>query len=298
MAVSKKRFIIDQIKKSGIPLELEITSIINSIDGWATINDNYFFDNDLKKHREFDILAGVMAFATNYPFELNMLIQCKKIPGNVWVFFKTKVFPIYQIFYELTYFEIAKAEPEDARFDVFNEDKLHFKNSDTTATRYVEIITDADKSNKRTDNIFSSAMTLIKAMLYRKRRSIERENELIKKGLLEGTENLDEPFSSVKVFYPVIVFDGDVYEADIIKRKIIIKPVKYIKLLVSHEDYNFCIDVVTKDYFESYLKETKKDFLIFKKRIDKVSKKWDSGIMEIFDNYKMKVFEKLRKSTS
>jgi len=91
------------IRQSGFPLEIELSSVLDSARDHKKLKDMdvsmgaYYLDKDTKEGRELDSKVSI---PIKYKGELkgkkrnligmflNLLIQCKKIPGNAWVFFK------------------------------------------------------------------------------------------------------------------------------------------------------------------------------------------------------------------
>ena len=92
------------IRQSGFPLQIEVASFLDSVRVPMKLQDMqvstsaYYLDKDTKKGRELDIKALIpikykgkvkgKSFDKIGAF-LRLLIQCKRIPGNVWMFFKT-----------------------------------------------------------------------------------------------------------------------------------------------------------------------------------------------------------------
>ncbi|MEM3641559.1 MAG: hypothetical protein QXH37_06540 [Candidatus Bathyarchaeia archaeon] len=83
MSEDLKNKLISEIEKSGYPLEIEISSILESKD-WYVINNRPYVDSDEGKLRSIDISAF---HATAFDFEKydpltfspNLVVECKKV---------------------------------------------------------------------------------------------------------------------------------------------------------------------------------------------------------------------------
>ncbi len=92
MTKNEKEFILENIKKSGYPLEIEVSSILEK--DWFVVNNAFYLDKISNKEREIDILA-------NNPFSkhegskikflctITLIVECKKSNTHAWVFFFT-----------------------------------------------------------------------------------------------------------------------------------------------------------------------------------------------------------------
>lgn len=78
----------------------------------------------------------------------------------------------------------------------------------------------------------------------------------------------------IHIFYPLIVFDGLIFSADVLNNKIILKRVNQVRVQVGQEDSGkhnyYSIDVVTKGELVRYIQTVKKDSLILKEFFKKV----------------------------
>jgi hypothetical protein len=83
-------FIKKELKKKGYPLEHFVQGILDSKE-WYVQPNAYFLDKDTQKGREIDIMAEYECseFSTWTSFFPRLLVECKKMLGNAWVFFST-----------------------------------------------------------------------------------------------------------------------------------------------------------------------------------------------------------------
>ncbi|MGA2237904.1 MAG: hypothetical protein ABSG74_01700 [Candidatus Bathyarchaeia archaeon] len=89
-------FIADQIEKTGYPLEMHASEVLEKKD-WNVLHSTFYRDSETGIMREIDIRADKAvdrsaAGDTIRPYRLNLrlVIQCKKSDSVAWVFFVTK----------------------------------------------------------------------------------------------------------------------------------------------------------------------------------------------------------------
>ena len=92
--------IIAKIKKSGYPLEIEISNLLEK--DYVVFNTQYYFDEESKQGRDIDIFAHSMYFDLDkklrdlderlLPFKVRTepAIECKKSEKKPWVFFSVE----------------------------------------------------------------------------------------------------------------------------------------------------------------------------------------------------------------
>ena len=100
---SLEDYLVAEIEKSGYPLEIYISSILEDED-WVVMNNQPFRDPDRDELRSVDILAFHHPTASDFKkhepvgFSPRLVIECKKSATHAWVFFtrpeKTKFFPM------------------------------------------------------------------------------------------------------------------------------------------------------------------------------------------------------------
>lgn len=275
-------FIRNELKRKGYPLE---NYIAGSLAGkkWHVQPNAYFLDKDTDKGRELDIKAEYEGFQSNSwtYFIPQLLIQCKKIIGNAWIFFS-----VPQKEYFSTYIlrsDLAKWLRVDT-YRIFDIKGTHFDKCETLATNYCEIITDKEKSNKRDDNIWECVTTLIKATSQELEKSDADCKQYIEKDLSSFSEFEEDPAEIVYLFYPAIVFEGNMYEAKFSEKDITLEKREYVRLFVDyhsgHYRGEFCIDVLTKGRFSEYLNDVMKDLFVFDKRRAATSTKYEHDLLE------------------
>jgi hypothetical protein len=99
MNMSEKRkttedHIIDQIQRTGYPLEIEVSDLMERA-GWIIFNNQPYLDEDEGKTREIDIYAIHETEADQFVTEpkprifvgTDIVIECKKSTTHAWIFF-------------------------------------------------------------------------------------------------------------------------------------------------------------------------------------------------------------------
>jgi hypothetical protein len=87
------RFIAGEIDKTGYPLEIHASTVLES-ERWNVLHSTYYQDYDLQTYREIDIRADKTVDRDSsgnelFPYRLHLRIdvQCKKSDSFAWVFF-------------------------------------------------------------------------------------------------------------------------------------------------------------------------------------------------------------------
>lgn len=280
-------FIKKELKKSGYPLENYIQAALADRD-WHVQPNAYFLDKDTNKGRELDIKAHYEGVASSSwsNFLLQLLVQCRRLPGNAWIFFSI---PRRSTFYT----RISKYSLADLvkgwTPGIFDTKETHFDKSQVLATNYCEIITDSSKSNKRTNNIWNCVVTLIKAT-YQELESAHSDHEqFLKEDFASFDEFAKAPGELIYIFYPVIVFEGKMYEAKFFEDNIALQKRDYVQLFVDYQSGHykgeFLIDVVTKERFSHYLKDIMTDLIVFEKRRLEKCKEYEKNTLAAVKRY-------------
>lgn len=281
----------DDIDKSGLELELRVASTLSSF-GWGARLHQYYLDYDEGKGRELDII-GERPLDIDIPnyqlgFDLQLLIQCKKIPGNSWTFFNNRSnadatwIPHLQAIGGYH----SKAEIGAYSNDPFNIIILRAKKVDSDSILYKEAVLDKKRSNKRTDNLFEASLTVAKAWEFHRREALKAQKqdfeeyvgELLPLGSEDEVRNdlaSKQIFDYLSVFQPLIVFDGELYIASLESRKL--QSASLVRLKVDYRSSNydigdFGVDVCRADYFREYLSMYEKYIKRFKVMISKPQK--------------------------
>lgn len=275
------------IRKSGLPLELEIASFLNLKKEWIVSTNPGYLDKDSHEGREIDISAEFTITdeiddETCLHF-VKLLIECKKIPGNAWIFVKPsfKVFPPPHTF--VSAFDVISSSSVDAHPYIHN---LHDERNCPIAIYSKEYVLDEKRSNKRDDNLYGSIVSLAKATSF----EVEQETE----SFVNECRFALVPPDYMTYIYPIIVFDGKMYLAER-KEDFILTPSEHVLLLSRYisgqYNINFGIDVVHRKAFEHFFKEIEKDLEIFRQELrSEKMQKFRGEVRKAVESYKKRGF--------
>ncbi|WP_138752789.1 hypothetical protein [Paenibacillus sinopodophylli] len=231
-----------EINKTGFPLEIRIGNLLINRDYYVT-HSKFYVDEEEGKSREIDIRA-----IKNYTFldedkkvfvRNSIHIECKKSDNKPWVFMSS---------------DKTGSDPGLDDIFVFSRkrsviplsiiDKLQgvhpFSKKSNVARGYFE----AFKGNETGEMIFKAITSSVKSSLYNR--------------------GIDEQYSNdiedINFYYPLIVFEGNMFEATIINDDINVTEVDsvFISFLYESKFYersNFIIPVLTPKALPGFLEE-------------------------------------------
>jgi hypothetical protein len=291
--VDETEFIRNELKRRGFPVESYVQGLLAD-SGWQVQPNIYFLDKETNKGRELDMEARYDGFipSTWTKMMIELLIQCKTLPGNAWVFFspprKSVRFDIVHKS-DLTEFLRHHDKWNALEFvildcEIFGSKETHIEKREAVATNYCEVIVDKTKSNKRTDNIWESAVTLVKAVSQELDKYESDARQYLEEDMNSFGEFAKKPFDVAHVFFPIIVFEGKMYAATFLNDDIKLERANYVQLRVdyesSHYKRNCIIDVVARDRFSSFIEDLINDLSVFDKRRVEVSKRYESAVLQ------------------
>jgi hypothetical protein len=250
------------MKKVGFPLEIRILHILQS-DGWNTTCRYSFPDKETAKTRELDCLAAkgvlfdqqidalgdVRSFTENAINGIRLLIECKR-STKPWVFYAT-----HQDGTAVFQTKILGENP--AKFSGSEQDKLfnqeliknlhQYSLRTEVATNYFEPFTNGEGIQ-----ILDASMKVVKGLNYDKQKiaSLASNWKLSIFGIY---------------YYPVIVFEGDLFQCTIEKEGETFSRAKYLQLICDYVGESYRIDVVSSDFFNEFLKYVNAELLWIKK---------------------------------
>lgn len=235
-----------EIQKTGYPLEIEISSLL---DGkWDKIvNTDSYRDYSENKTRDIDINAyRIVETGIGLEFAPHLIIECKKSENLAWVFFMR---PLKLEDLDLNGHYLDGLQAKDKKVDnisamkpILNSSKLHYKRFKRAAVCFSEFYMQGKQNESHKKEIFEAETQLKKFII--------DKNELTMKS--EGYPLF------VDFYFPCIVFDGKMFEATVKNGKTRLKESFHVPLLTSHPspystwDLGFVVDVVHKSYFEKF----------------------------------------------
>jgi hypothetical protein len=238
------------LEKHGFPLEIRIFHILQN-NGWNVTSKYSFFDEEASKTREVDCVAvkgilydqkvglnEVRAFMENNLNSLRIIIECKK-SSKPWVFYTTcydnlsVLFTQYLGDHPVKFSGTEKDKRSNQEF-VRNAHQYSIKTK--IAKNYFEPFTKGEGRQ-----ILDASMKVVKALSYDKKKIKSLADELKLSGF------------SIS-YYPVIVFEGNLYECTVEKDCERFTPTKYLLLDCNYLGETYRIDVVSSDFFVEFLK--------------------------------------------
>jgi len=271
------------INSSGYPLELYIGSKLQEFDQYAWYNE-YFFDYDLNVARSVDI------FTPNFPrkhikdfgdkFQSQIVIECKKSSDTAWVFFEVDsvILPEFAGQF-IDFMQVLKKRyyAKNVLSKINDKIRWHYsplKSNVVKAAQNFQVVKIGDsnlddstgKALKRKDTIFEAVNQVTKFISYRMKR-----NEGIS---LNSWKSLGKVEPTFELFFPVIVYDGPMYNGILDGDKIKLKEIEHVVLEHNYqpsfvdERLTFLIDIVKKENFLELLPKLENDVDIILKSID------------------------------
>ena len=231
----EKENIIKEINKTGFPLELKISKFLED-EGYFIANNLYYIDQDEGKGREVDMRA-----LKNYEFKAGgksyfirhcLIIQCKRSEKKKpWV-----VFTSPQTIYDRHFFFLqcrgVKMDIKWADYGV--PEKMGKIHPFSICKRRGRSFFEPFKHNEGGARIFESLITSVKA------------------GIAIRNNEFGASSNSVCFYYPMVVFDGKLYEA-YLDNKNRIKAQEADSVMVSffyespkYKDERFIVPIVTE----------------------------------------------------
>lgn len=227
------------IERSGFPLEILISSILIK-NGWNVVNQQYYFDDAEKKSRTIDIVSHKAEFRTIGDYDrvkFSLVLDCKK-STTPWVFYTMHNEPDEQLLYSIGLIKII-SNPDARKSPVFikwlkKQCHYSFDKTKEFAVNYYEPF------KKGGGNAIPTAF-------YQVTKACNFELNFVRTSILKI------PMKPLFVYYPVVVFDGHLYECKPEGEEINICRRNHFCYHFSQER-NYIIDIVEKDYFEDFLK--------------------------------------------
>jgi len=272
---------IEKIKKSGYPLEIEVTLMLQS-NGWHVSNQQGYIDPETNTWRATDILATknveLSSQAVYQTIYLVLIIECKKIEYP-WVFWCRDKESL-GIFDPLVVFGLIKFDSKPPLHPINFENFVncfHYYSSDFNKVAVISYEPFKKSESKNKDVIFESKVQVIKALSGQRR---------LIRNFLQMTENIEEskpkskPFNPIYIYYPLIIADGNLFEMEFKDKETKLTEVNYIQYLTSFINYStpisskeqltetYLIDIMKIDFLEKYLDIIEKKALTFPDILD------------------------------
>ena len=251
--------ILKEIHRTGYPLELQISSLLDSIRlRWLLDNNKYYYDAEERKGREIDIFAKRSIIALTDKEEVNphLVIECKKSDSSAWIFFGRSLSFAKNMDGQCLDPEQINSNYKTSLVDEFTRTlnkskiKLHYDAFENVAYSYTPVKLDKD-SKFRKEQIFEAVVQVMKFTATYIQGTVERL----------GANSTAIPL----VFFPIIVLDGSMYEYVLDGSKERVTKTNHLLVSSSYRpmgtlnELGFLIDIVTKDGIKPLLEMIESD---------------------------------------
>jgi hypothetical protein len=225
----------EDMKLVGFPFEIEVTSVLKK-SGWNVQNQVYYLDKNEGKPRSVDIIASKAWFEDFGAYDrlnINLVIECKK-SVKPWVFFMT---------------------PKDGR--LFDFSFFYVKNfSEPQLERSIGFIEWAKKHIHYVSLAEECAVISYEPFKKGEGREILEATHQVTNALTDRLEFFAKarkltPMQPAFLLYPVIVFDGHIFEYGSQGEGLRLSKSRYLQYLMMQE---FLVDIMEKNFLSDYLK--------------------------------------------
>jgi len=274
------RYLENEIKKTGKPLEIRISSILDR--RWQHVtNQDTFYDRETRKLREIDVCASDgPTRLQNLELEASLIVECKRSEAFSWVFFTRPFnFEIEQIaghYIDEVQMATKNTERMEIMQTILGKTQLHYQNTGKIAVTFDAFKTgDARKSQFRENqNEIHEAREQLKSYIdYAIEQDVKDRIPLI-------------PYT-IEMYFPCIVFRGSMYEATVENDDVKLRNARHLILSTLYKssysiyERNLLIDVVSEEYFNDYQELIRKDIENMKQAIEANSEAISGRITEI-----------------
>lgn len=236
----KTKKILERIHRSGFPLEIEIGNILRK-SNWIVENQWPYTDKITKKVRTIDIFALKIWLQVGLSFLL--LLECKRSSGKEWVFYSQK-----------------KGEEITAELAAVIEFARKLENT-PVGDKLLPKLTTMSYANIRKSRL--SALSMLDKSIkigVLNMGAGKQDFHVATQQIMSATEVASEGMKLCCI-YPVIVFDGELFEFYQENGEDKILPASHLQYR-SFWQKSWLIDVVRKEYFKSFLGRIEQDALI------------------------------------
>lgn len=269
----------DEINKTGKPLEIRISSLLDS--KWHDIvNQDTYYDKT-RVLREIDICASISPIdIDNLELEANLIIECKKSEAFSWVFFtrpfRFEVDDLAGQYLDELQMAAKNTERTEIMHEILKEAKLHYCDQKRVGVTYEAFQTgDAHRSQFKEDkSAIFEAVSQLKSYI----ECSSDEDIRIRVPVLPYT---------IQMSFLCIVFRGQMYEAIIEDDNLRLEKTDHLVLRTSFSsaysiyEEGLLVDIVSEDYFNDYQELVRKDISWMKRAIGKKAGVISNRITEI-----------------
>jgi hypothetical protein len=267
-----RRLPLEKVKKglmnTGLPFELHLTNQLRRAKWGIQRNVPYEdYTGNESVERTLDILASKKTEIESEAigkFQLSLLIECKQQSDSAWVFDASKKR------------KIDWENPLDAQ--LYCGDSV-VQTSDYWKLLYRGIGQSSHQNPDTYDGLSNAGVTYIQSggekfadhpdLLFKGSRQVTSALEYLNARYSEWWKSKNPAFHPVFWRnYPVIVFNGSLYRADMVKGKLQLKEVEYLHYYPKTTERGYLIDIVRADFFPKYLEIVGKEFEMLHELLD------------------------------
>ena len=243
MSHNEKKRILRDIEEQGFPLEVKTSEVLEA-QGWEVSNQVAYLDYEKRKQRTVDIVAEKdLLKNAELTVGLFLVIECKK-STKPWVFYATD--------FNLNKPEQTRKAVSSSQF--FIHTPPHLKKS---GERLLKSINQFLLQNHLMSPIFSRlAYIPFEAFTGGQLRSIHKARMQVCNAILDLERRFTRMHKETKfpapygiIFIPIIVLDGHLYAYK--NKQLNLE--KGLYYYCTYADYAFMIEIVTEDFFDTYL---------------------------------------------
>jgi len=288
-----KDYLLEEIEKSGFPLEIEVSSVLED-QNWVVLNNQPFRDPDEDKLRSVDILGFHEPTASDsarygpLAFSPRLLIECKKSISHAWVFFsrpeRSKVFLMSGQVYDFPKAfstEAYRNKDKLSPIGLFSYDyyfnslvsssrgmrHIHYADFDNVAITYDEYDIQSNSKRRRTKSrkeIFEAVNQIVKFQNFDMEESIRAPGRI---------KSATSPFFPIELSFLAIVLDGGLFEVTVEDNKPSIEERDHVLLYYRYRpsksfvNLDFWIDIVKREFFPAYVRKIHRDISLISDKI-------------------------------
>ena len=266
-----KHKLIEEIGKSGFPLELEVIDVLRS-NNYLTFS-NLTFEDSLGSINELDVFSILFDEETEWeigPSGIQLIIECKKTEKYPWIFFKEAYNPLHLL---------GMLFKVDYSTDIIDGDSLF---NPLLGYMHTEL-----GSHHYNDRSIPVARTYFEAFkkpseqttIYKAVNNILKDRQFVRSWFANSISIKGSRRRTFLNHY-VIVLDGPLYLANKEENNFDIEETKHLFLIVFDTlqkqqlkllEHELIIEVVTKDYFPEFLKLIKFETIALNKHLKKIA---------------------------
>lgn len=269
----------DAIERSGYLLEQRIEPVFAEF--FYTETNRMFFDKDTGKNQELDLIALSSPTMFNdkdmyHIFQSTVLVECENNPQPV-VFFSREVERDGSLARDFKFSgNPIKLKDRKGHWEqlssVIKMYEFHHYALENYSKQYCSFQKKKDKQgawfathNEEQHNTFSKLIKAVKAQT-------DEHYDYLSRVFLRPEARV-----SINNYYPVLVLQGDLYKAHLVKNKLVTEKIDHILYAKEHVEQDrtetYLIDVVTEAYLPKYLKTISNEMYTMLTRLEKKKKK-------------------------